>query len=193
MSKPIASIKKMITSHNLWSSTAGFSGKRVSFAYADLAGLTLEDYNLSHADFQHSNLKNVTFKNCKLNGCRFDYSTLENTKFIGCSIGQTSFEEANIASCQFPETDIGDSERLLDSLTDFSAFPSLKVGKLYRLSKFLNGDVRRNARKTKELSEQEVYYAVCLEVNDEGVDILVEDVIIRNVPKWTMICGFHDP
>ena len=194
MKNPHLKIKKLVESHNLWASSAGFAGKRSSFAKEDFGGLILQDFNFNHADFRESNLKNVTFQNCKLRDCRFDFSSFENTKFINCSIAQTSFNGTDISTCDFTDTDIGDSERLLEMVEEANVYPSLKPGKLYRLSSFLNRSIRRKASHMgREIPEQEVYYAVCLEDKEEGVDILVGDIIIREIPRWTKLCGFHEP
>lgn len=197
MKNTIKTLEKILESHALWAQSHGYSGKRANFSKFDFGGITLKEYNLSYADFSESNLKNVTFKNCRFTKCRFDGSNFENTQFLDCVVTDSSFEETDdVSSCCFTGTNIACSDRLLDSIMKKGVYPSLQIGKLYRLSGFMQNEIKRKFRSSNagaELPEQDVYYAVVLKDNEEGVDILVENMIVRNLGKWTKMCGFQEP
>jgi uncharacterized protein YjbI with pentapeptide repeats len=58
----------------------------VSFAFADLTDVRLEDATLTHADFTYANLTRTHLRLADLRYARFDYATLVDTDFSGADL-----------------------------------------------------------------------------------------------------------
>jgi len=170
-------LKEILDLHKLWLDTDNKQGKCAFLANVNLANVNLANVNLSFVNLEDTNLTGANLSGADLAGANLTGADLYCAEFRGANLRDANLSGANLY-CAYLNNAIG--------LPDISW---IEPGILVQLNHVYNNFYVGKEWKQDNFIQDSIGMFIQNNPEDETIDMLVGDRIIRNIPDWVKYSG----
>jgi len=208
----VKALKEILDLHKLWLETDNKQGKCAFLANVNLANVNLANVNLSFVNLEDTNLTgaNLTGANLEdtnLTGANLEDTNLKGAKLTGADLYCAEFrganlrdanlsganlEGANLKGANLRDANLSGANLYCAYLNNAIGLPDIswiEPGILVQLNHVYNNFYVGKEWKQDNFIQDSIGMFIQNNPEDETIDMLVGDRIIRNIPDWVKYSG----
>jgi len=180
-------LKEILDLHKLWLDTDNKQGKCAFLANVNLANVNLANVNLSFVNLEDTNLTGAN-----LSGANLEDTNLTGANLSGADLYCAEFRGANLSGANLSGANLSGANLYCAYLNNAIGLPDIswiEPGILVQLNNVYDDIYVGKECKQDNFIQDSIGMFIQNNPEDETIDMLVGDRIIRNIPDWVKYSG----
>ena len=190
-------LKEILDLHKLWLDTDNKQGKcaflaNVNLANVNLANVNLANVNLSFVNLEDTNLTGANLSGANLEDTNLTGANLEDTNLTGANLSGADLYCAEFRGANLSGANLSGANLYCAYLNNAIGLPDIswiEPGILVQLNNVYDDIYVGKECKQDNFIQDSIGMFIQNNPEDETIDMLVGDRIIRNIPDWVKYSG----